>query len=64
MLGRVAWLTLGLSAILDYLQAIPGRKDVVLYEKAHPVKAPRVASAFRQPGPLLVFAGWDRGVSS
>jgi hypothetical protein len=31
MLGGVAWLVLGLSARFGYLQAIPGREDVVLY---------------------------------
>ena len=31
MLGGVTWVVLGLSAILGYLQAIPGREDVVLF---------------------------------
>jgi hypothetical protein len=31
MLGGVTWLVLGLSARFGYLQAIPGREDVVLY---------------------------------
>jgi hypothetical protein len=31
MLGGVTWLVLGLSARLGYLQAIPGREDVVLF---------------------------------
>jgi hypothetical protein len=31
ILGGVTWLVLGLSARLGYLQAIPGREDVVLY---------------------------------
>ena len=31
MLGGVAWLVLGLSARFGYLQAIPGREDVVLF---------------------------------
>ena len=30
MLGGAVWLVLGLSAVLGYLQAIPGREDVVL----------------------------------
>lgn len=30
MLGGVMWLVLGLSNVLGYLQAIPGREDVVL----------------------------------
>jgi hypothetical protein len=30
MLGGVAWLVLGLSNVFGYLQAIPGREDVVL----------------------------------
>lgn len=30
MLGGVVWLVLGLSKIFGYLQAIPGREDVVL----------------------------------
>jgi hypothetical protein len=30
MLGGVVWMVLGLSAVLGYLQAIPGREDVVL----------------------------------
>jgi len=30
MLGGVAWLALGLSNVLGYLQAIPDREDVVL----------------------------------
>jgi hypothetical protein len=35
MLGGVAWLVLGLSARLGYLEAIPGREDVVLFIVAH-----------------------------
>lgn len=35
MLGGVTWLVLGLSAALGYLDAIPGREDVVLYIIAH-----------------------------
>ena len=31
MLGGVTWLVLGLTARLGYLQAIPGREDVVLF---------------------------------
>ena len=31
MLGGVMWLVLGLSAVFGYLQAIPGREDVVLF---------------------------------
>ncbi len=31
MLGAVIWLVLGLSALVGYLQAIPGREDVVLF---------------------------------
>ena len=31
MLGGVTWGILGLSAVLGYLQAIPGREDVVLF---------------------------------
>ena len=31
VLGGVAWLVLGLSARFGYLQAIPGREDVVIY---------------------------------
>jgi hypothetical protein len=31
MLGGVVWAVLGLSALLGYLQAIPGREDVVLF---------------------------------
>ncbi|MGH3087676.1 MAG: hypothetical protein ACRDSJ_10225 [Rubrobacteraceae bacterium] len=31
MLSGVAWVVLGLSALLGYLQAIPGREDVVLF---------------------------------
>ncbi len=34
MLGGVAWLVLGLSAMFGYLQAIPGREDVVLFAVA------------------------------
>ena len=30
MFGGVVWVVLGLSAVLGYLQAIPGREDVVL----------------------------------
>jgi hypothetical protein len=30
MLGGVVWVVLGLSAVLGYLQAIPGREDVVM----------------------------------
>jgi hypothetical protein len=31
MLGGVIWVVLGLSALVGYLQAIPGREDVVLF---------------------------------
>ena len=31
VLGGVVWIVLGLSAVFGYLQAIPGREDVVLY---------------------------------
>jgi hypothetical protein len=31
MLGGVMWLALGLSVLVGYLQAIPGREDVVLF---------------------------------
>jgi hypothetical protein len=31
MLGGVMWVVLGLSALVGYLQAIPGREDVVLF---------------------------------
>ena len=31
MLGGVSWVVLGLSAVFGYLQAIPGREDVVLF---------------------------------
>jgi hypothetical protein len=31
MLGGVMWVVLGLSAVVGYLQAIPGREDVVLF---------------------------------
>ena len=31
MLGGVTWVVLGLSALVGYLQAIPGREDVVLF---------------------------------
>ncbi len=31
MLGGVLWVVLGLSAAVGYLQAIPGREDVVLF---------------------------------
>jgi hypothetical protein len=31
ILGGVMWLVLGLSAVFGYLQAIPGREDVVLF---------------------------------
>ncbi len=31
MLSGVIWLVLGLSAVVGYLQAIPGREDVVLF---------------------------------
>jgi hypothetical protein len=34
MLGGVMWLALGLSALVGYLQAIPGREDVVLFVAA------------------------------
>ncbi|HEV2124244.1 MAG TPA: hypothetical protein VGW38_15915 [Chloroflexota bacterium] len=34
MLGGVIWLVLGLSALVGYLQAIPGREDVVLFVAA------------------------------
>jgi hypothetical protein len=30
MLGSAAWLVLGLSAVLGFLQAVPGREDVIL----------------------------------
>jgi hypothetical protein len=35
MLGGVMWVVLGLSALVGYLQAIPGREDVVLFVVAH-----------------------------
>jgi hypothetical protein len=35
MLGGVIWVVLGLSALVGYLQAIPGREDVVLFVVAH-----------------------------
>ena len=35
MLGGVVWVVLGLSALVGYLQAIPGREDVVLFVAAH-----------------------------
>ena len=35
MLGAVMWVVLGLSALVGYLQAIPGREDVVLFVVAH-----------------------------
>jgi hypothetical protein len=35
MLGGVIWVVLGLSALVGYLQAIPGREDVVLFVAAH-----------------------------
>jgi hypothetical protein len=35
VLSGVAWFVLGLSALLGYLQAIPGREDVVLFLVAH-----------------------------
>ena len=35
MLGGVIWVVLGLSALVGYLQAIPGREDVVLFVLAH-----------------------------
>jgi hypothetical protein len=31
MLGGVMWVVLGLSALVGYLQSIPGREDVVLF---------------------------------
>ena len=31
ILGGVVWLVLGLSAVVSYLQAIPGHEDVVLF---------------------------------
>ena len=31
VLGSVIWLVLGLSSVVGYLQAIPGREDVVLF---------------------------------
>lgn len=31
MLGGVMWIVLGLGAVIGYLQAIPGREDVVLF---------------------------------
>ena len=31
MLGGVTWVVLGLGAVVGYLQAIPGREDVVLF---------------------------------
>jgi hypothetical protein len=31
MLGGVVWVVLGLSALVGYLQAIPGREDVVFF---------------------------------
>jgi hypothetical protein len=31
MLGGVMWVVLGLGAVVGYLQAIPGREDVVLF---------------------------------
>jgi hypothetical protein len=31
MLGGVMWVVLGLSALVGYLQAIPGREDVVMF---------------------------------
>jgi hypothetical protein len=34
VLGGATWLVLGLSAVLGYLQAIPGREDVVLFTVA------------------------------
>lgn len=35
ILSGMVWFALGLSALLGYLQAIPGREDVVLYLVAH-----------------------------
>ena len=35
VLSGVVWFALGLLALLGYLQAIPGREDVVLYLVAH-----------------------------
>jgi hypothetical protein len=35
MLGGVIWVVLGLSTLVGYLQAIPGREDVVLFVVAH-----------------------------
>ena len=34
MLGGAVWIVLGLSALFGYLQAIPGREDVVLFAVA------------------------------
>ena len=31
VLGSVIWVVLGLSSVVGYLQAIPGREDVVLF---------------------------------
>ena len=35
VLSGLVWFVLGLSALLGYLQAIPGREDVVLFLVAH-----------------------------
>jgi hypothetical protein len=35
ILSGVTWIVLGLSAFVGYLQAIPGREDVVLFVVAH-----------------------------
>ena len=35
MLSGLTWVALGLSALIGYLQAIPGREDVVLFVVAH-----------------------------
>lgn len=35
MLGGLTWAVLGLSTMVGYLQAIPGREDVVLFIVAH-----------------------------
>ena len=35
VVSGVVWFVLGLCALLGYLQAIPGREDVVLYLVAH-----------------------------
>lgn len=35
MLSGLTWVVLGLSAFVGYLQAIPGREDIVLFVVAH-----------------------------